>query len=219
VEEIFSFLQQGLIELELQKGDSGSWVVDTSTNNILGYVVAISAGSLYLIPLTELFKQILQGRDPDTAICIPSAFKVLLKLARYHYAVEPHGEKPLSEYYSSEALSPQVLKSTSSDQTILLLSSAIASGEDRNLLARLICTIEADLWPLLGSFSRWSSEQRRMIDQDLVPILTRMEDYLPRSNPAPEINVITDSTMVDVEKATKPQGQFTSSDLPKYASP
>jgi hypothetical protein len=219
VDAIFSFLQQGLIDLELQKGDSGSWVVDASTNNILGYVVAISAGSLYLIPLTELFKQILQGRDPDTAIRVPSAFKVLLKLARYHYAVEPYGEKPLSEYYSSEALSPQVLKSTSSDQTILLLSSAIARGEDRNLLTRLICTLEADLWPLLGSFSRWSPEQRRMIDQDLVPILTRMENLRLRSNPEPEINVVTESPMVDVEKERKPQGKFTSSVLPKYTSP
>jgi len=171
-------------------------------------VVAISTGSSYLIPLTELFEQILQGCDPGTTICVPSAFKVLLKLARYHYAAEPYGEKPVSNYYSSEALSPQVLKPTSSDPTMLLLSSAIGRGEDRSLLARLICTIEKDLWPFLGSFSGWSSEQRRRIDQDLVPLLTRIENSMSRANPELEINVITPSPMVDVEKEREPQGKF-----------
>ncbi len=170
-----------------------------------------------MIPLTEFFEQILQGCDPGTKICVPSAFKVLLKLARYHYAAEPYGEKPLSNYYSSEALSPQVLESTSSDQAILLLSSAIACSEDRILLARMICTLEEDLWPLLGSFSRWSSEQRRVIDQNLVPILTRMElleDSRIRFNLEPEINVVTETPMADVES----QGKFTFSDLPSYGS-
>jgi len=210
---------RGLTELELQKGDSGSWVVDASTNNILGYVVAISTGSSYLIPLTELFEQILQSCNPGTTICVPSAFKVLLKLARYHYAAEPYGEKPLSNYYSSEALSPQVLKPTSSDPTMLLLSSAIGRGEDRSLLARLICTLEKDLWPLLGSFSGWSSEQRRRIDQDLVPLLTRIENSMFRANPELEINVITPSPMVDVEKEREPQGKFAFVDLSKYSPP
>jgi hypothetical protein len=181
-------------------------------------VVAISTGSSYLIPLTELLEQILQGCDPGTEICVPSAFKVLLKLARYNYAAEPYGEKPLSDYYSSEALSPQVLKPTIFDQTVLLFRIAIARGEDRSLLARLMCTLEGNLWPLLGSFSRWSSEQRRMIDQDLVPILTRMENYLPRSNSELEINVVTETPMADVEKERKSQGNFTFSDLPSYGS-
>jgi hypothetical protein len=182
-------------------------------------MVAISTGSSYLIPLTELFEQILQGCDPGTTICVPSAFKVLLKLARYHYAAEPYGDKPLSNYYSSEALSPQVLKPTSSDPTMLLLSSAIGRGEDRSLLARLICSIEKDLWPFLGSFSGWSSEQRRRIDQDLVPLLTRIENSMFRANPELEINVVTQSPMVDVEKERKPQGKFAFVDLSKYSPP
>jgi hypothetical protein len=189
-------------------------VIDVETNNILGYVVAISAGSAYLIPLMDLFKQILQDRNPNTPISVPSPFRLLISLARYYFAAEPYGYKPLSDYYASEALSPEVLNRPSSDNTIQLLRSAVANGEDKNLLVRIICSIPADLWSALESFSTWPFEHQHNIDRDLTPVLVRMQNRAGPAGPAIDIHVTLSSPTVDTEKEKKVQGNLTSTDPP-----
>jgi hypothetical protein len=197
-----------LIKTELRKDDSGSWVIDAKTNDIFGYVVTISAGSAYLISLLDLFQQILHGREPETSIGIPSPFIMLIRLARCHFSVEPLGQKPLSDYYASEALSPEVLNTHENDQTMQLLKSAIARGESKSQLMRIICSVEDDLWPFLGSFSTWSPEQQHNIDRDLVPILIRMEARSPLFDPEPIITVGSEpnTLVVDTEKGKAHQG-------------
>jgi hypothetical protein len=158
---------------DLQTGDSGSWVIDATANNVLGYVVAISTRTAYLIPLMELFEQINDVLKPKTQICIPSPFKMLLSLARRHYAMEPE----LANRYASEALSPEVLDMRTSDQSILLVRSAIQNDEDKGLLTRLLCHIGADLRPILRSLMRGSVDsiaKRYHLDPDLQPVLLRL---------------------------------------------
>jgi hypothetical protein len=214
VEYLFSKALWELSDLELRKGDSGSWVVEAETHNVLGYVVAISVGSAYLIPLNDLFEQIRQDCKPGTLINAPSPFRLLTRLAQYHFAVKPSG-KSLADYYASEALSLEVLKSLPCDQVMRLLASAITQGEDRSLLVRLICSIEADLLPKLASFSTWPLEHQHNIDQDLVPVLIRMENRNPFSIPEVEISIAPGTVqMVDVEKGKTLQGNLSSTAPP-----
>jgi hypothetical protein len=201
------------MKTELRKGDSGSWVIDANIHNILGYVVAISAGSAYLIPLTDLFEQIIHVLKPEGPIRLPSPFRLLSSLARYHFALEPAGHKPLSNYYASEVLRPEALNSPSSEETLdtqILLKSAIRQGEDRLLLIRLISSVEPDLWPILGSYSTWSLENQSKIDRDLAPMLIRMQNRLDRSNSELEINLIPPLAPVPrkfvIEDEKTPQG-------------
>jgi hypothetical protein len=216
VEFIVPSVSWELTELELRKGDSGSWVVDAETNNILGYVVAISAGSAYLIPLMDLFEQILQDCKPGTPISVPSPFRLLTRLARYHFALEDRGQ---GSTYAFIALSSKVLDTPPFGQAMLLFKSAIANGESRNRLMQIICTVEEDLWPELGSFSKWSSEQQRKIDQDLVPVLIRMENRIPLSIPEVEIDIVPGTArVVDVEKGKTLQGSPSSTTPPCYHS-
>lgn len=194
-----------MISAELRKGDSGSWVIDAASNTILGYVVAISVGSAYLIPL---FEQIGNALKPEKPVCIPSPFRMLLNLARHHFAIEADGNRNLSEHYVSEALSPEVLDMRSSDQFILLVRAAIQEGVNERLLKRLLCSTGADLWSILVSFSTWWPEHQHEIEQDLIPILNQLQQLLARFSAVSEITAAPNSAEAqDTEKGEKLTGK------------
>jgi hypothetical protein len=195
-----------LTGVELQKGDSGSWVIDTACNNIIGCVIAISDGSVYLIPLRELFAQINNALKPNEPIRIPSPFRMLASLARNHFATDPEGNKELSEHYASEALSPEVLNMRTFDQAMQLLRTALQTQEDKGLLMRLLCYTGADLCSVLGSLEAWSAEHN--IELDLYRLLVRLHSlYTIRGNSEIGAIGVDPAEPQDIEKGKRLAGK------------
>jgi hypothetical protein len=150
------------------------------------------------------FEQISSVLKPKIPICIPSPFKMLASLA-HHFATQPDPNAVLSEYYASEALTPEVLNWQSSDSSIMLVRRAIQDGEDVGLLMRLLCHTGADLWSILESFS--VVVERENMDEELLQLFLRLR--LLRAIPHPESELtITQKPMEisDPEKGRKIQG-------------
>ncbi|KAI0414766.1 hypothetical protein F5X98DRAFT_348494 [Xylaria grammica] len=93
----------------LHKGDSGSWVLDTSDSSqyrVLGSVIATSHGVAHFVPLLDLFKDILNYFWGDSSITLAPVF---LSLARRAHLAFGRND-PSSEALIDEAFSPQVLR-------------------------------------------------------------------------------------------------------------
>jgi hypothetical protein len=184
-------------------------VIDAANNNILGYVVAISKGSVYLIPLMDLFEQITRVLKPEKPICIPSPFKMLISLARHYSNID----SDLSEQYALGALSPEVLNMQSSDPSILLAQYALNHGEDKHLLMRVLCSTGADLCSVLGSYSAWMAKHHQEIDEDKIRVLERLKIFMEyrnrplRSEPELEINFASNTQTAGTETETTLKGK------------
>ena len=195
---------------ELQKGDSGSWVIDAE-NLVLGYVVAISPGTAYLIPFADVLKEVddvLKSKAPASP---PSPFKMLANLARHYRWTNLHGNMAAAESFASRALAPETLNCAASDPSskasILLVRAALRHGEEKDLLMRLLLRTGEDLSHAIRNKAVWTSFESRhgnTLDEALTELLTRLEDYA--AEPL-EIDVFLRQTRIaDPEKGNTTQG-------------
>ncbi|RWA11837.1 hypothetical protein EKO27_g3286 [Xylaria grammica] len=93
----------------LQKGDSGSWVLDTSDSSqyrVLGSVIATSHGAAHFVPLLDLFNDILNDFGGDSSMTLAPVFQTLARRAHLAFG----RNDPSSEALIDEAFSPQVLR-------------------------------------------------------------------------------------------------------------
>ncbi|KAI3318175.1 hypothetical protein HD806DRAFT_526504 [Xylariaceae sp. AK1471] len=93
--------------LNLQKGDSGSWVIDPS-KQVLGFITAISGGHAYMKSFQQIIEEIEEQLRPQSAVRLLHPFDILLKLAQVHATSNKH----LATSYSVEAMSDQVIHPT-----------------------------------------------------------------------------------------------------------
>ncbi|GAW22636.1 hypothetical protein ANO14919_121780 [Xylariales sp. No.14919] len=94
---------------DLLKGDSGSWVLDTSDSSqyrVLGSVIAASNGSAHFVTLLDQFYDIANDFRGDSPPTLAPVFQTLAH--RAHLAFGRHDTS--SEALIDEAFSPQVLR-------------------------------------------------------------------------------------------------------------
>ncbi|KAK9418029.1 putative Major facilitator superfamily (MFS) profile domain-containing protein [Seiridium unicorne] len=95
-------------QMDIRRGDSGSWVLDISDPEqfrVLGSAVATSPGSAYFVRLADQFQQISELTEGKVQLSLASSFRALVNCA--NLAFRNHDDK--SDYYVEEALSPQTL--------------------------------------------------------------------------------------------------------------
>ncbi|KAF2231824.1 hypothetical protein EV356DRAFT_518209 [Viridothelium virens] len=67
----------GYLDVEILEGDSGSWVVDVKTGEVLGHVVASDAfGDGYVIPITSTFRDIANRLDA-VSVNLPTSVDII----------------------------------------------------------------------------------------------------------------------------------------------
>ncbi|KAK6071608.1 hypothetical protein SCUP515_07805 [Seiridium cupressi] len=95
-------------QMDIRRGDSGSWVLDISDPEqfrVLGSAVATSPGSAHFVRLADQFQQISELTEGKVQPSLASSFRALVNCA--NLAFRNHDDK--SDYYVEEALSPQTL--------------------------------------------------------------------------------------------------------------
>ncbi|KAI0199322.1 hypothetical protein F4808DRAFT_432784 [Astrocystis sublimbata] len=110
---------------DLQKGDSGSWVLKTSDPlhyQALGSVVATSRGSAHFITLYDQFREIQDDFGVTASVSIAPVFRSLVQCA---YT----SERP--DYFLDEAFSPQVLQQLNTGWYLPLIK-AIGGARSNN---------------------------------------------------------------------------------------
>jgi len=116
----------------LQKGDSGSWVVD-GKGTLIGMVTGMSSNDVYVTPFCLQAREIERAQPGGRTVTLPSPLECVLELA----AVE------FDESRSASTL-------TSSYVSQLVLSSAVLDASKKKdwLAATLIMAQELDIFPL-----------------------------------------------------------------------
>ncbi|KAI1258455.1 hypothetical protein F5Y18DRAFT_444569 [Xylariaceae sp. FL1019] len=87
----------------LRKGDSGSWVIDSS-RRVLGSITAVSNGYAYMTPFLQTLEEITKALKPRNPICLPQPFGQLLRLANLHSVPDIEA----GTNYAEKAMSTQV---------------------------------------------------------------------------------------------------------------
>lgn len=122
-----------LIPLEgtLQKGDSGTWVLDTSNPlryKVLGATVAISDGAAYFIRLFDQFHEITGTSNKESPIMLPSSFRTLVHCAHVSFKAN----YPSCEWFLDQALSPRVLAQMCNVWYLPAIETLLGVGNDDN---------------------------------------------------------------------------------------
>jgi len=105
----------------LQKGDSGSWVVDDQ-GRWIGTVTAMAGGDAYLILAQAQLTQI--QSHLDLPVYLPSPLRCYLELAS-----DKSCPRDAADAFAAMALTPDVLLASASDMGVMALTLAIATTE------------------------------------------------------------------------------------------
>jgi len=71
---------------DLQRGDSGSWVLQLESSSVLGSIVAISDGYAYMVSLEDQIKEIQMALKPRGNVNIATPFDVLMRLSDFYHS-------------------------------------------------------------------------------------------------------------------------------------
>ena len=95
-----------LTGIDLQRGDSGSWVLDYA-RRVVGSITAIADGYAYMTSFADQAEEIAAAMEAfgDNAVAVAHPFDLLLDLAKSSSSVNP--ERALG--HLSQALSPEIL--------------------------------------------------------------------------------------------------------------
>lgn len=95
--------------MDIKKGDSGSWVVDTSDPihyKVIGSAVATSDGAAHFVGLVDQFSEILESTGNAGPISLVPPFRALVNCANLAFL----SSDPRCDDFIDEALSPVVLE-------------------------------------------------------------------------------------------------------------
>ncbi|KAM5354752.1 hypothetical protein ACJ41O_001399 [Fusarium nematophilum] len=98
------------VPLELKRGDSGSWFVDTDTGTVYGHAMAATDEHVYMQPLVDILRDIRskEGMSPKLA----SPFGQLAELAKFHYS---DGNVGMGVYFAMRGLDSRATSRSSED--------------------------------------------------------------------------------------------------------
>src|SRR6478736_1156058 len=89
---------------ELQRGDSGAWVVSINNRTAYGHIMAVTSDDVLIQPLVDIFQDIQHQKKLDVKIASP--FGQLANLAKHYYFSDEHH---LAVSLARKALDPGVI--------------------------------------------------------------------------------------------------------------
>ncbi|TVY63603.1 ADP-ribosylation factor-like protein 8 [Fusarium oxysporum f. sp. cubense] len=102
---------------ELQRGDSGAWVMNINNRTAYGHIMAVTSDDVLIQPLVDIFQDIQNQKKLDVKIASP--FGQLANLAKHYYFGDEHH---LAVSLARKALDPGVIsQSTEGPQVTAML--------------------------------------------------------------------------------------------------
>lgn len=129
----------------VQKGDSGSWVINTSNAQrytAIGSIIATSPGNAHFVRLSQQFDQIQQSLCTARPPLILSTFRALINCAHLAYQ---DGNNHMATSYLDEAFTPRALGQLTNGWYLPVMKYWRKIGPLRNLLLRYGASLLDDL--------------------------------------------------------------------------
>ncbi|KAI1328412.1 hypothetical protein F5Y16DRAFT_154471 [Xylariaceae sp. FL0255] len=163
----------------LRKGDSGSWVIDSS-RRVLGSITAISKGYAYMQPFQQTLQEITEKLNPRKPIRLPQPAGMLLRLAKLHST----GNVSIATNYAAEAMSNE-LPHSRSDYLALTLRAVwdTSSPSAKQQLLRIMCKYGTTLGSKLDQFEIWYPSVSQHLSDDENYYLDLLHDLYRMINP------------------------------------